>query len=81
VKHLVSRISADKKGSEMRVKNVAVCSVREGYDAANLECASIIAADPVKYQGLVQEWADAILSKAADVPDSEAGPLFAQGAA
>jgi hypothetical protein len=53
-----------------------VRTVREGYDAGNLECASIIAADPAKYQGLMQEWADGILSKAAHVPESEAGPLF-----
>jgi hypothetical protein len=55
-----------------------VRTVREGYDAGNLECASIIAADPAAHPegSLMSAWADAILSKAAQVPESEAGPLF-----
>ena len=61
-----------------------VSRARAGYQAANLEAATIIAADPVKYPvgGLMQEWADVILSRAAAPPaDWEAGPLFQQRAA
>jgi hypothetical protein len=31
------------------------------YRAVNLECACIIAGDPVKYPGLMQEWARLVL--------------------
>ena len=53
------------------------------YHAANIEAATIIAADPVRYPlgGLMQEWADVILSKAAVPADAECGPLFQQRAA
>lgn len=50
--------------------------ITDRYDLANLEAATIIAANPEKYQGVLQEWADLILSKAAAPSDSEAGPLF-----
>jgi hypothetical protein len=49
---------------------------RQGYTTSNLECACIIAADPERYQGVLQEWADRILSKAANPDDREAGSLF-----
>jgi hypothetical protein len=78
------REEGEKKERKMAVmtrQTPTVRAVREGCDAGNLEAATIIAADPVKYQGLMQEWADAILSKATQVPESEAGPLFAQRAA
>ena len=51
----------------------------DGFRLANLECAHIIASDTVRYPpgGLMQEWADVILSRAAVPPaDWEAGPLF-----
>ena len=49
--------------------------VTRHYSAANLEAAHIIAAQPEKYAGALQEWAAAVLSP----DDSEAGPLFAAG--
>jgi hypothetical protein len=52
--------------------------ITDRYDQANLECACIIAGNPEKYQGVLQEWADTILSKAAEPDDAEAGPLFQQ---
>jgi hypothetical protein len=38
----------------------------EGYRLANLECAAIIAGDPVRYPlgGLMQEWAALVLDGA-----------------
>jgi len=33
----------------------------ESYRAANEECARIIAADPVRYPGVMQEWARLVL--------------------
>ena len=55
-----------------------VSRARAGYDAANLEAATIIAADPAKYPegSLMATWADVILSKAARPDDADAGPLF-----
>lgn len=63
----------------MRRRPPSVRSAREGYDLANLECACLIAAAPEKYPegGLMQWWADVILSKAAAPVDAECGPLFA----
>lgn len=55
--------------------------VTDRYDQGNLVAACLIAADPVKYQGALQEWADVILTKAATPADAEAGPLFRQAAA
>ena len=57
-------------------KPAAVRSARQGYAASNLESATIIAANPEKYQGVLQEWADRILTEAAAPSDSEVGPLF-----
>jgi hypothetical protein len=34
------------------------------FDAANLQAAEIIAADPVKYPGGAQEWARLVLARA-----------------
>jgi hypothetical protein len=31
----------------------------------NLKCAQIIVADPVKYPGIMQEWAQLVIAKAA----------------
>ena len=45
------------------------------YAEGNLLAATIIAADPVKYPGGAQEWADLILTRAAEV-DERPGPLF-----
>ena len=45
------------------------------HDNDNIEAARIIASDPAKYPGAMQDWAQRVL-----VPsDSEAGPLFAAG--
>jgi hypothetical protein len=33
------------------------------FEAANLECARIIAADPVRYPGGAQEWARRVLAR------------------
>ena len=38
-----------------------VKSKQAAYDAGNLEAARIIAADPDKYPGVMQEWAQMIL--------------------
>ena len=46
------------------------------HDAANLEAATLIAADPERYPGEMQEWADLVLSRAAEAKDEDAGPLF-----
>lgn len=49
----------------------------ERYRAGNEEAARIIAADPAKYPGVMQEWAGAVLVKVTTPPaDAEAGPLF-----
>ena len=53
-----------------------VSRARAGYQRANEEAATIIAADPAKYQGVMQEWADRILTKAAHPDELEAGPLI-----
>ncbi len=37
---------------------------RERHEANNLESARIIAADPVKYAGALQQWAAMVLAKA-----------------
>ena len=58
-----------------------VRSAREGYSAGNLLAATLIASDPERYQGVLQEWADIVLSRAAHPDDREAGPLFQQAAA
>jgi hypothetical protein len=50
--------------------------ITERYDAGNLEAASILAGDPKRYPGLPQEWADIVLTRAAQPDDAEAGPLF-----
>ena len=54
---------------------------RQGYAADNLECACIVAADPERYQGVLQTWADLILTRAAQPDDALAGPLFESRAA
>jgi hypothetical protein len=55
--------------------------ITDRYDQDNLVAACLIAADPDKYQGVLQDWADTILSKAAAPSDSECGPLFRTTAA
>ena len=57
--------------------------VQAGYTASNLMAACLIAADPVAYPegSLMAEWADVVLSKAANPDDAEAGSLFQQAAA
>jgi hypothetical protein len=62
-------------------KPAAVRSAKQAYSAGNLESAGIIAADPVKYQGVLQEWADTILTRAAEPNEALAGPLFESRAA
>ena len=44
----------------------------------NLTAASIIASYPALYPegGLMQTWADRILTEAAEISDEEVGPLF-----
>jgi hypothetical protein len=53
------------------------------HNVANLESARIIASDPVKYPGggVMQQWAELILSNDAKPEDSEFGPLFKTEAA
>ena len=52
--------------------------ITERYDKGNLECACIIAGNPALYPegGLMQTWADRILTEAAEISDEEVGPLF-----
>jgi hypothetical protein len=59
-------------------KPAAVRSAKEGHDLANLESACIIASNPVAYPegSLMAEWADMILSRAADADEAKAMPLF-----
>ena len=59
-------------------KPAAVRSARQGYSASNLEAATIIASDPALYPegGLMQTWADRVLTEAAEISDEEVGPLF-----
>ena len=54
--------------------------ITERYDQANLESACIITANPERYLGVLQEWPDTILTRAAEPDESEAGPLFRQAA-
>ena len=68
-------------GAHVKIKPFRTLKTRRRisghYRAENLECAAIIAADPVRYPGLMQEWADMILSRAAAPPaEREAGSLF-----
>jgi hypothetical protein len=58
-----------------------VGSVQAGFDASNLLAATLIASDPKRYQGVLQEWADLILTRAAQPDDALAGPLFESRAA
>lgn len=53
------------------------------YADANEQSATIIAADPTRYPdgSLMSTWADLILSRAAEVNDADAGPLFKKAAA
>jgi hypothetical protein len=69
-----------KNGTRRAPKPAAVRSARQGYSASNLESATIIASDPALYPegGLMQTWADRILTEAAAPMDSECGPLFQQ---
>ena len=46
---------------------------RQGYAASNLECAGIIAADPIRYPGMMQTWAVLVLQRA---EPTIKGPLF-----
>ena len=59
-----------------------VSRVRASYSAANREAATLIASDPVAYpeNSLMAQWADRILTKAAQPDQSEAGPLFSNAA-
>jgi hypothetical protein len=41
----------------------SIRSAREGYNAANLAAARIIAADPAKYPGVPQTWAALVIEK------------------
>jgi hypothetical protein len=52
---------------------------KKGFDAANLEAARIIAAEPGKYPGLMAEWSKAILP-ADDAPEYDEMPLFRRSA-
>ena len=71
----------------MRIKRTKrtkpVCSMRDGFDAANLLAATLIASDPMTYPegSLMAEWADLVLSKAAVLDNALAGPLFESRAA
>lgn len=58
----------------------AVGSVQAGYTASNMLAATLIASTPALYRegSLMAQWADRILSKAAQPDQSEAGPLFAR---
>ena len=57
-----------------------VSRARVGYQQANEMAANLIASDPERYQGVLQEWADTILTRAAQPDDALAGPLFRQAA-
>ena len=54
-------------------KPAAVRSAKQAYSAGNLESAGIIAADPVKYQGVLQAWATLVIERA---QPTIKGPLF-----
>jgi hypothetical protein len=53
------------------------------YRQSNLEAARIVAADPVKYPGIMQEWAQLVLRQAlkASASDASRHPLPARDAA
>ncbi len=51
-------------------------SVRAKYDGANLEAARIIAADPERYPGGMQEWAQMVLKRIERERLESVGPLF-----
>lgn len=48
----------------------------ESYREQNLECAKIIAADPAKYPGIMQEWARLVLNP----PDERTAPAVRRAA-
>ena len=63
-----------------RIKRTKVVgSAQAGFDASNLLAATLLASDPALYPegGLMQTWADRILTEAAEISDEEVGPLFA----
>jgi hypothetical protein len=47
--------------------------ITEAYRASNIEAARIIAADPVKYPGIMQEWARLVLNPSAERTAPAAG--------
>lgn len=52
------------------------------YRQCNLKAARIVAADPVKYPGIMQEWAELVLGRAETTVDAPGtGPLFETEAA
>lgn len=53
----------------------------EAYTMANLEAARIVAADPERYPGLMQEWASAVLTKAGAMNTDERELRLWEGAA
>lgn len=53
--------------------------VSEAYADSNLEFATKFAADPERYPGIQQIWADMVLSRAAEADQSDCGPLFEGG--
>lgn len=51
---------------------------RQGYATSNLESARIVAADPAKYQGVLQTWARLVIENSVRRVE---GPLFPKEAA
>lgn len=48
-----------------------VLSLRSRYDRENWECALIYRSNPVRYEGIYQDWADMIIAKGKPVKRGE----------
>lgn len=52
------------------MKDKTIAQQQRDYDAQNLACARIIAADPERYSGIQLTWARAVLAKQPAAPQA-----------
>jgi len=55
-------------------------SVRAAYEVSNLKAAEIIAQDPVRYDGIMLEWAERMLNRLPSTANSRDGGCRQEGA-
>lgn len=69
-----TRGTVRKSGDERLRSSRARLSAK--YDASNLQCARIIAADPIRYPGGAQLWAAAVLARLQETESGDSGGEF-----